>query len=368
MLGADQDGHHPIQAAACGALAAISHDMFLTPFDVVKQRMQLGYYKNVIHCVRTILKTEGIGALYMSFPTTLMMNIPFGGVMVAVNESVKKILNPDGTYSFWTTMASGSIAGMVAAAVTNPLDVVKTRLQTQNLEHCTKSCEDPLFNPNPPEGVSPTNNTPSAVSPGSTTSKGAIGSMGRSSVGAGRSVTELPRARKYRRQKLSLPQGSVFSTNGMTSRKTNSSQAFPRESTSYRGLRPIVSELVFNGSRVPNMRMRALMTSATARQPLGSYYKSGGGMHFSITRQAVVRALKASSAQEVELARAASGGPGGPVSRVGMIQMSRQIMAEEGARGFLRGIVPRMMVHAPSVAISWTAYETMKSLLTGTEN
>lgn len=366
MLGADQDGHHPIQAAACGALAAISHDMFLTPFDVVKQRMQLGYYKNVIHCVRTILKTEGIGALYMSFPTTLMMNIPFGGVMVAVNESVKKILNPDGTYSFWTTMASGSIAGMVAAAVTNPLDVVKTRLQTQNLEHCTKSCEDPLFNPNPPEGVSPTNNTPSAVSPGSTASKGAIGSMGRSSVGAGRSATELPKARKYRRQKLSLPQGSVFSTNGMTSRKTNSSQAFPRESTSYRGLRPIVSEL--NGSRVPNMRMRALMTSATARQPLGSYYKSGGGMHFSITRQAVVRALKASSAQEVELARAASGGPGGPVSRVGMIQMSRQIMAEEGARGFLRGIVPRMMVHAPSVAISWTAYETMKSLLTGTEN
>lgn len=40
-----------------------------------------------------------------------------------------------------------------------------------------------------------------------------------------------------------------------------------------------------------------------------------------------------------------------------------RIWREEGVVGFLRGILPRMMVHAPAVAISWTAYEFMKTFL-----
>ena len=29
--------------------------------------------------------------LYLSFPMTFVMNIPYGGIMVAVNESMKKV-------------------------------------------------------------------------------------------------------------------------------------------------------------------------------------------------------------------------------------------------------------------------------------
>lgn len=136
----DQQGHHPIRAAIAGASAAVSHDLCMTPFDVVKQRMQLGYYKNVMHCVTTIAKTEGIRSFYVSLPTTLIMNIPFGCIMVAVNESAKKYLNPNPTqFNLTSSMISGSIAGAIAAALTTPLDVIKTRLQTQNLEPCPKT-------------------------------------------------------------------------------------------------------------------------------------------------------------------------------------------------------------------------------------
>ena len=142
--GADGQGHHPLAAAACGATAAFSHDLFMTPFDTVKQRMQLGYYKNIKHCFESVAAREGVRAFYISLPTTLAMNLPFGMIMVAVNESARKFLSSRGTgdgdshgrVTVAHSMIAGSIAGAVAAAATTPLDIIKTRLQTQNLEPC----------------------------------------------------------------------------------------------------------------------------------------------------------------------------------------------------------------------------------------
>ena len=124
-------GHHPLAAAACGASATLAHDFFMTPLDVVKQRLQLGFYKGVFDCLHKIVKYEGIRALFVSFPTTLLMNIPYGGVMVAANESLKTVLNPSGERNIPAFFVSGGAAGGLAALVTNPLDVAKTRLQTQ---------------------------------------------------------------------------------------------------------------------------------------------------------------------------------------------------------------------------------------------
>lgn len=143
LLGVDRTGHHPLPAAVCGAAAALSHDLCMTPFDTVKQRMQLGHYNNVGHCLRTIVSTEGFKALYVSLPTTLLMNLPYGCIMVAVNESSRKIFNPSGEYNMSTTLLSGGIAGAVASFLTNPLDVIKTKLQTQNLGPLNESLQAP---------------------------------------------------------------------------------------------------------------------------------------------------------------------------------------------------------------------------------
>lgn len=137
FLGADQHGHRPIEAAGCGATAAFAHDVFMTPFDTVKQRMQLGYYRSMTHCVQSVIAKEGIRAFYLSMPTTLVMNIPYGSIMVAVNESARKLIAPhDQRVSTSTSMIAGGIAGAVAACMTTPFDVIKTRLQTQNLIPC----------------------------------------------------------------------------------------------------------------------------------------------------------------------------------------------------------------------------------------
>jgi len=132
--GAGAPGHHPIAAAATGACATILHDSVSAPMDMVKQRLQLGYYKGVFHCVRSIVAQDGAASLWRSFPATLAMNVPYAAAVVAANESAKTLLAPLlGTGNLSLFLASGAVAGAVAGVATTPLDVVKTRLQTMAL-------------------------------------------------------------------------------------------------------------------------------------------------------------------------------------------------------------------------------------------
>jgi solute carrier family 25 iron transporter 28/37 len=129
--------HEPFRAALCGASSTFCHDLILTPMDVVKQRMQLGCHRSIGSCLQAIWRTEGLSALFRSMPTTLAMNVPFGSVLVAVNESLKLhlgIANRQSSHSslLWYFLCAG-ISGAIASGATQPLDVVKTRLQTQDL-------------------------------------------------------------------------------------------------------------------------------------------------------------------------------------------------------------------------------------------
>lgn len=133
------------RAAFAGATATITSDAFMNPFDgtlvrhvrlthaVIKQRMQLqeSGFTSIAQCARTLYRTEGLRAFYVSYPTTLTMTVPFTAIQFATYEWSKDMLNPKNVYSPMSHMLAGGFAGAVAAAVTTPLDVAKTLLQTR---------------------------------------------------------------------------------------------------------------------------------------------------------------------------------------------------------------------------------------------
>ncbi|KAH9846035.1 mitochondrial carrier [Lenzites betulinus] len=122
-----------IATSFAGASATIASDALMNPFDVIKQRMQIhkSEFRSAITCARTVYRTEGLGAFYVSYPTTLTMTVPFTAVQFTVYEQLKTLLNPSGVYSPATHIVAGGLSGAVAGAVTTPLDVAKTILQTR---------------------------------------------------------------------------------------------------------------------------------------------------------------------------------------------------------------------------------------------
>ena len=126
-----------------GASSTVAHDFFQAPADVVKQRMQLCKNLKTTQCIRNLINEEGVRGLYRSFPLTVMMNAPFMSIVVCVNENLKTYLKPweMNNPHLWYFVCAG-LAGGVAGVVTNPLDVVKTRLQTQEIKPSCKRLRD----------------------------------------------------------------------------------------------------------------------------------------------------------------------------------------------------------------------------------
>ncbi|KIM44989.1 hypothetical protein M413DRAFT_368034 [Hebeloma cylindrosporum] len=133
LAGGNEAGNQWLATSLAGASATIASDAFMNPFDVIKQRMQVhqSQFRSVWTCAASVYRTEGLAAFYVSYPTTLAISIPFNAIQFTVYEHIKKFANPRNEYSPQTHIAAGGIAGAVAAAVTTPLDVAKTILQTR---------------------------------------------------------------------------------------------------------------------------------------------------------------------------------------------------------------------------------------------
>jgi len=124
---------NPGGVAAAAVVATMVHEGTMTPIEVVKQRLQVhnSPYKGAMDCIRKTLAEEGVAAFYRSFTTQMLMSVPFQITHLVTYEVLKDTLNPDNGYNPSSHMIAGGGAGALAAAITNPFDVAKTLLNTQ---------------------------------------------------------------------------------------------------------------------------------------------------------------------------------------------------------------------------------------------
>ncbi|KND01197.1 uncharacterized protein SPPG_04287 [Spizellomyces punctatus DAOM BR117] len=126
-----------------GGAARVAVGYILMPITVIKVRYESNFYNytSIWQASRSILKEEGIGGLFRGFGATAMRDAPYAGLYVLFYENCKKILGglTGGSASLMPVvhMSSGIVSGIAATVVTNPFDVVKTRMQLKPSDYST---------------------------------------------------------------------------------------------------------------------------------------------------------------------------------------------------------------------------------------
>ncbi|EON63295.1 hypothetical protein W97_02522 [Coniosporium apollinis CBS 100218] len=141
-----ESAHHFALGSVAGAFGAF----MVYPIDLVKTRMQnqrsarVGQmlYKNSWDCAKKVVKNEGFRGLYSGVLPQLVGVAPEKAIKLTVNDLVRGKFTDRKTGNIWYghEILAGGAAGGCQVIFTNPLEIVKIRLQVQG--EVSKTLED----------------------------------------------------------------------------------------------------------------------------------------------------------------------------------------------------------------------------------
>ena len=104
------------------------------PFEVVKQELQVGTHPSTWAALSSMARAGGVRAFFPTGGISIQMvrDIPYAIFTLLAYESLRdhwvtRSANPSAP---WRDMTAGALAGGWGSYLTNPMDVVKTRIQT----------------------------------------------------------------------------------------------------------------------------------------------------------------------------------------------------------------------------------------------
>ncbi|KAJ1435060.1 mitochondrial carrier domain-containing protein [Ochromonadaceae sp. CCMP2298] len=130
--------YHSSLQFVCAAVAMLACSVILVPGEVVKTRMQAGAGSMALVVSQT-LKNEGIKGLFSGYFSTLVRDVPYTMLELGVYENVKSFMRTRGSSGAADQreltqndeLMAAAFTGAVAAFLTTPLDLVKTKLMMQ---------------------------------------------------------------------------------------------------------------------------------------------------------------------------------------------------------------------------------------------
>lgn len=142
---------------AAGGLAEAGATIVSVPTDILTQRLQIlprNHAGSAPAVLRSVVKEQGLSGLYRGTTVTIASCVPFSAVWFCTYEALKGAVarldrenknaadalvaragrGSAGTESPWREhlvhASCGTVAAIVSVVLTNPIDVVKTRMQT----------------------------------------------------------------------------------------------------------------------------------------------------------------------------------------------------------------------------------------------
>lgn len=132
---------HPVVHLSSGLIAETVSAVFWVPMEVVKQRAQVRVGKSAVTSSFAVavdlMRYEGPRALFKGYALTVGVFGPYSMFYFVAYEHLKSIwrrrleVSEHHRLPTVAVASSASFAGAFAAALTCPLDIIKTRLQTQ---------------------------------------------------------------------------------------------------------------------------------------------------------------------------------------------------------------------------------------------
>ncbi|XP_058082676.1 uncharacterized protein LOC131230739 isoform X2 [Magnolia sinica] len=123
--------HLSTSGIAVSTATAVTH-----PLDVLKVRLQMqligqkGPLTGMGKLFAQTMKTEGPRALYLGLGPSLTRSVIYGGLRLGLYEPCKYVCDLTfGSTNILVKIASGAFSGAIATALTNPMEVLKVRLQ-----------------------------------------------------------------------------------------------------------------------------------------------------------------------------------------------------------------------------------------------
>ncbi|XP_069572178.1 mitochondrial glutathione transporter SLC25A39 [Brachyistius frenatus] len=128
-----QGSHVPLVAGGLARLGAVT---VISPLELVRTKMQSRRlsYGELRVCIRSAVARDGLLSLWRGWGPTVLRDVPFSAFYWFNYELVKVQLceqagAPQANFSI--SFTAGAISGAIAAILTLPFDVVKTRRQIQ---------------------------------------------------------------------------------------------------------------------------------------------------------------------------------------------------------------------------------------------
>lgn len=129
----DKKGNIPTWAEVlAGGCAGASQVVFTNPLEIVKIRLQVAGEIASGSKIRawSVVRELGLFGLYKGARACLLRDVPFSAIYFPTYAHTKAMMaDKDGYNHPLTLLAAGAIAGVPAASLVTPADVIKTRLQ-----------------------------------------------------------------------------------------------------------------------------------------------------------------------------------------------------------------------------------------------